>query len=144
MAEEEAQAPTPAAPAEPAATVWYSFVAGGHKVSFAGPHIAQVISDIAGFFGEDQATATLERLTEAFSASLSTDQLKAMGATPIVAGGVSPQGGTVSVAPPEPPGGYEACPKCGSDKDKFVPGGVSRRTGRPYNSFWGCGNSNCR
>jgi hypothetical protein len=36
----------------------------------------------------------------------------------------------------------ENCPKCGSPL-KVVPAGISKKTGRPYNSFTACSNRDC-
>jgi len=30
------------------------------------------------------------------------------------------------------------CPQCGNPM-KFIKGGISKKTGNPYNSFWSCG-----
>jgi len=38
----------------------------------------------------------------------------------------------------------QKCEKCGSPKDKWVPGGVSKKTGREYKGFMACSNSKCR
>ena len=43
-------------------------------------------------------------------------------------------------ADPPQPGG--ACPVHGSDW-RLVPGGVSKKTGRPYNGFWTCSTQGC-
>jgi hypothetical protein len=34
------------------------------------------------------------------------------------------------------------CPKCGGDC-KFIPQGVSKKTGKPYDAFWSCKNYGC-
>jgi len=39
---------------------------------------------------------------------------------------------------------FDSCNKCNSPKSKWVPAGVSKRTGKPYPGFFGCSNSSCR
>lgn len=34
------------------------------------------------------------------------------------------------------------CPKCGNEL-KLVPAGTSKKTGKPYDSFWSCADRNC-
>lgn len=50
------------------------------------------------------------------------------------------------VAPAAPTGGqFESCPKCHQGtKDKWVPPGISRKSGKHYPGFFGCNNPNCR
>jgi len=76
-------------------------------------------------------------------------------------GGAAAQGtGTPSAPPPAAPltpeqvaeqlGGGEVsaetfvvCPACGSLKDKWVPPGTSKRTGKAYKGFYGCPTRGC-
>lgn len=48
-----------------------------------------------------------------------------------------------SVAAAMPEGGLETCPRCGSLKDRPVPAGVSKKTGKPYPAFMGCSTPGC-
>lgn len=38
---------------------------------------------------------------------------------------------------------YDVCPKCGELKNRWVPPGVSKKTQKPYNGFYGCPTSRC-
>jgi len=41
---------------------------------------------------------------------------------------------------PEAGQSFESCEKCGTLKDKWVPGGTSQKTGKTYAGFWSCPN----
>jgi len=38
---------------------------------------------------------------------------------------------------------YKECPECKSNV-KYIPAGVSKKSGKPYDEFWGCSNKECK
>lgn len=38
---------------------------------------------------------------------------------------------------------FESCKRCGATKDRWVPPGVSKKTGKSYPGFYGCPTSGC-
>jgi len=107
---------------------WYSYAGGGHKISMGAPSLAELMADISAFFGPEAGDIIVAKLSDL-----------ALG-TSVLAAGLASQ----ADSPPMPAGGFKPCRKCGGPLDKFVPGGTSSRTGKPYNSFYGCSNPNCR
>ena len=43
----------------------------------------------------------------------------------------------------EPQQTFETCPVCNSTKDRWIPPGVSKRTGKAYSGFYGCPTPQC-
>lgn len=38
---------------------------------------------------------------------------------------------------------FETCPRCGATKNRWVPPGVSKTTGKRYPGFWACPTAGC-
>ena len=95
---------------------------------------AEVIEDVTAMFGADAMARMNLELQEAFPVRPSQQ--------------ATAEKSNIVVIPkpeqPQPKGGeYEVCPACGQMKDKWVPPGVSNKTGRPYPGFFACPTRGC-
>lgn len=80
---------------------------------------------------QDEA-AQAEAIAEAFDGETLAD-------TPL------PSGDTPEQGVQQPPAStFTACEKCGATKDRWVPPGISKKSGKKYPGFYGCSNKNCR
>jgi hypothetical protein len=93
---------------------------------------AEVIEDVTAMFGTDAMGRMNLELQEAFPVRPS-QQAAAEKANVVRVAETSQQGTTE----------FETCSVCGQAKDKWVPPGVSQKTGRPYPGFFACPTRGC-
>lgn len=98
---------------------------------------AQLIDDVNTIFGADAVVRLNTELAEAFGGSRPPAAPPNVTVLPHVE-----QAQAFQDAPTEQTQ-HERCPVCGSAKDKWVPPGVSKKSGKAYPGFWACPTPGC-
>jgi hypothetical protein len=94
---------------------------------------AEVVEDVTTMFGADAMGRMNLELNEAFPIRPSKQETSNVTALP-----------SASVQEDAPATTeFVQCPACGQAKDKWVPPGVSNKTGKPYRGFWACPTRGC-
>lgn len=96
---------------------------------------ALVLKDVETIFGPDAFVALTEMLLEGIK--------KPATVTPIQTK-VAPEPSGSGSEGQTAEGDYETCPVHGVPKDRWVPPGVSKSSGRKYSGFFGCPVPGCR
>jgi hypothetical protein len=95
---------------------------------------ADVTMDIPVMFGEGALERIEGLLQKAWGGGGGSGAPSAPAASP------APQ----EAAAPAPSDGFQLCPVHNIPKDRWVPGGVSKRTNKPYSGFFGCSVEGCK
>jgi len=98
---------------------------------------AEVVEDVTTMFGADAMGRMNIELNEAFPTRPSKQEANVVTLPKSVQ--VQDHGALDAPETTE----FVTCPACGQAKDKWVPPGVSNKTGKPYRGFWACPTRGC-
>jgi hypothetical protein len=112
---------------------------------------AEVLTDLGAMYGPDAVLRLNSQMATAFGDGKATiaQALQAPVQQPQVYTAPAPQAAPQPTPQPQQQQGesegqqFEMCPACGAEKNRWVPPGVSSKTGKKYPGFFGCPTRGC-
>lgn len=96
----------------------------------------EVIKEVDAALGPEAVFRLNDMLAEVWGGGAPPETNVAQFPSPTVGQEAAPTATTAETA-------YETCPRCGKQKDRWVPPGTSQKTGRQYPGFYGCPTPGC-